>query len=1173
WTGHLGGMRPVALPADRPHRAFGDAPPAPARARLDLPAALRTLLEDLGRAHGATFYMVLLAAFQAVLARFDGSGSRAVDVPVATPVAGREAPEIAHVLGFFVNTLVLRGRVTTVAPFADLLAQTRDDVLEAFAHQHVPFARIVEAVNPARRLGRMPLTDVLFALQSQVDLAAGAAGAAATDALFGDDVAASEAADAETLAALAVELSLIAIPRTDGGLRLALRYDADRYDRTTALRLLAAYRRALEAVAADRGTTPVAQLPLLSPAAQHQVQADWNDVVAVAPGDADATTVVATTVVARLAARLAEDPERVAVRRGDRALRRVDLDRASNRLARALRLRGASVGRCVAVCVPRDLELAVALVAVRKSGAYYLPIDASLPASRIAFLLEDADATIVLTTRAIAESTPALAASDATVLALDDPEAGLAQLSDAALEDGLIADPSDPAYLIYTSGSTGRPKGVLVRDASLVGLLDAIRMRMQFPTDGRLLAMASVSFDLAQRELFLPLVTGGELILADAEALADGAQLMAQVRAAAPHMINTTPATWRLLLDAGWSGPLPVASSGAETLPASLADALLTRVDALYNVYGPTEATIASIVARVTPRALADASAGAHGGTLPIGRPLAGRRVVVVDPIGGPDALQPPGAVGELLIGGPGIAIGYVGRPALTAARFVPDPHPVVVGGDAPLAGQRLYRTGDRVRQRADGQIAFLGRFDDQIKLRGYRIELGEIEAALMAHPAVGQAAVVLDRGAPDVDGAHDPARARLVAYVDAAAVDDADDAETPASDALRDWLASQLPAYMVPAQIAVLDALPVTASRKIGRRALPALDALGLAVEAFVAPRTETERAVCAAFEAVLASPAPIGADDDFFARGGHSLLATRLLSRLRASFEVDLPLRALFETPTPSGLAARIDAETAHDRPAATPRWTIEPQPRADDGPTTFPLSASQLRLAFLEQLTPGSRAYHMPVSLALRGALDARAFRLALRHLIARHEALRTMFAQGAGDAEPAQRVLPADAPTAPTAGAATIDLRALAGDAARAHALRRIERWIKTRPFALADPDGARPIRLALVALADDDHRWLACIHHITFDGWSLGVLLRELGAAYRALAAPTPSLPSLPALPVQFADFALWQRARIANADDADLGWWRAHLAAVEPLDLPGDRPHAAEDAPQGGLAA
>ncbi|MEM6457662.1 MAG: AMP-binding protein, partial [Acidobacteriota bacterium] len=633
-------------------------------------------LEALARAEGATLFMVLLPAFQALLARHLGGGADgAVDAPVATPVAGREAPGLEHVLGFFVNTLVLRGRMRpATTSFQALVAQTRDDALGAFERQHVPFAQIVEAINPARRLGRMPFTDASFALQSQADLDR------EMDApqLFGEavDVTSGGSDAPQTAAGVAYPLAFSVAPRADGGLRVRTRYSAARFDRTTVLRLLAGYRQLLTEVAAtaDRGATPIAQLALLGRVGLHQVRHAWNDPVG-APVAGTAVVDAAATVVARLAARLAEDPERVAVRSGDRALRRIDLDRASNRLARALRLRGASVGRCVAVCVPRDLELAVALVAVRKSGAYYLPIDASLPASRIAFLLEDADATIVLTTRATAESTLALTASDATVLALDDPEAGLAQLSDVTLtaaDDGVAADPSDPAYLIYTSGSTGRPKGVLVRDASLVGLLDAIQARMRFPADGRLLAMASVSFDLAQRELFLPLVTGGELVLADAEALADGAQLMARVRAVAPHMINATPATWRLLLDAGWSGPLPVASSGAEALPASLAAALLTRVDALYNVYGPTEATIASTVARVTPRALADASA--EGGVLPIGRPLAGRRVIVVDPIGGPDALQPPGAVGELLIGGPGIAIGYVGRPALTAARFVPDP-------------------------------------------------------------------------------------------------------------------------------------------------------------------------------------------------------------------------------------------------------------------------------------------------------------------------------------------------------------------------------------------------------------------------------------------------------------------------------------------------------------------
>ncbi|HEX2191455.1 MAG TPA: amino acid adenylation domain-containing protein, partial [Longimicrobiaceae bacterium] len=556
------------------------------------------------------------------------------------------------------------------------------------------------------------------------------------------------------------------------------------------------------------------------------------------------------------AAQAARTPDAPAVAAGGRTLTYAELERASNRLARYLRGRGVGPETPVGVCMERSPELAAALLGVLKAGALYLPLDPAYPAERLAWMLADSGAPLLLTDAASADRVPA---SGPARVVLD------AELSAAA---GESADPPAPpavepdaAYVIYTSGSTGTPKGVVVPHRALVEFLDSMRARPGLHAGDTLLAVTTLSFDIAGLELFGPLTSGARVVLADRDTASDGALLADALAASGATVMQATPATWRMLLDAGWAGaPRLRALCGGEALPRELADRLLPRVGELWNLYGPTETTVWSTVQRVEP----------GEGPVPIGLPIARTTAHVLDAWGGQAA---PGVPGELWIGGEGVARGYHGRPELTAERFVPDPF-------SADPGARLYRTGDRVRVRADGALEFLGRLDAQVKLRGHRVEPGEVEAALARHPGVREAAVVARDDAPG--------EKRLVAYLVPA-----EGAELPAGE-LRAWLGERLPAYMVPSAWVVMERFPLTPSGKTDRRALPAPDAAAPAV--YAPPRDATEALLCSVWAEVLGVER-VGVHDDFFDLGGHSLLATRVVSRAAAVLDASLPVRAVLD------------------------------------------------------------------------------------------------------------------------------------------------------------------------------------------------------------------------------------------------------------------------------------
>ncbi|HET7177530.1 MAG TPA: amino acid adenylation domain-containing protein, partial [Solirubrobacterales bacterium] len=765
----------------------------------------------------------------------------------------------------------------------------------------------------------------------------------------------------------------------------------------------------------------------------------------------------------------------------------------------------------------------IAVLGVLAAGGAYVPLDPELPPARIALIREDSGAAVLLTQEPLRRR---LAAFGGEAICLD-REPGLAaalvgESSTPNRSDGLGGD--SLAYVVYTSGSTGRPKGVLGAHAGAVSYLRFLLSAYGLAAGDRALQLASLSFDASVRDLLGPLAAGATVVLVEPERAKDAAALVAAIeRQRITCLPSVVPSLLRSLLDAaeerggGSHGALRLILASGERL--HYADAARVRrafgpAVEIVNQYGPTECTMTSSFHRL-------AATGRGAAEAPVGRPIRERRFHVLD--GG--APVPRGAVGDLYVGGRGLSRGYLGRPDLTAACFIPDPFGTVPGG-------RLYATGDRVRQLADGSLEFLGRADQQIKLRGFRIEPAEVERELCRHPQVKQAAVLLRED--------QPGEARLVAYV-AAEGDGA-----PARE-LREMLARRLPDYMVPALFVPLSALPLTPNGKLDRRALPPPErASPSAVDGEpVAPRTPVEEILAGIWSDLLRRER-LGVDDNFFELGGHSLLATRVASRVRGTLGVDLPLAELFARPTVARLAQAVAERLQAGAPSLLP-----PLGRADRS-RPLPLSFAQQRLWFLEQLAPGMTAYHMRAAVLLAGPLDVAALEAALGEVVRRHEALRTTFASTAG--EPVQVVGPSRPVPLPV-----VDLTGLP-PSGRAAARQRLVRDEAKRCFDLSR---GPLLRASLLRLAAQEHAALLTVHHIVSDAWSMGLLVHELGTLYDGVRQGRPS--PLPELAVQYADFALWQRQWLTGEVLAgEVAYWRERLGERPPvLELPTDRPRPA----------
>ncbi|MEV4126453.1 non-ribosomal peptide synthase/polyketide synthase [Nocardia sp. NPDC049707] len=1091
WTRTLDGLPDqLALPTDHPRPVRQSLRGAKVEFAID--ARLHSALIVLGRRSGATLFMVVHAAFAALLARLSGSS----DIAVGTPIAGRGDAELDDVIGMFVNTLVLRTRVDGDANFDALLERVRAADIAAFSHADVPFERLVEVLNPERSTARHPLFQVGLSFQNHERGELKLPGLEVSEIEFDSGVA-------------QFDLHLFAVDHygSDGapeGIDLALGYATDLFESASAQRMRDQLLRVLESIVAQSDTA-VGGLDLLGAAERARLLEQWNRT---------AHPVAAATLADLIDSQAALTPESIALidASTESVLTYAEFDAAVNRLARKLIADGVGPETTVVLAMRRSVELVVAMYAVVRAGGAYVPIDPDHPADRIAYVIETAGPVCVLTTSH--DGVPI----ETALPTMEVDRLELANYAATPIADGERVRPlrpEHPAYVIFTSGSTGLPKGVTMSHAAVVNQLSWLRDRFALGPHASALLKTPATFDLSVWEFWSVLTTGGRLVVTEPGTERDPDRLRTLIERHAVTTLHAVPSLVGMLLAAS-DAPLPDALRQVlaigEALPPATAIEFRRRARhsgaRLFNLYGPTEAAV-SITAFAVD---ADPT---H--IVPIGAPAWNSRVYVLD-----GRLQPVpvGVPGELYLAGAQLARGYQRRPALTAERFVVDPF-------AGRGGTTMYRTGDIVRWRPDGTLEYLERADFQVKIGGFRIELGEVEAALLRLPQVRAAVAV----------AHDdePAGARLIAYV---AVPEST-APGELAGALRAAVATELPTYMVPAAIVVLESLPLNANGKVDRAALPQPT---FAATAFRAPTSELERLVVAAFVAVIGAE-QVGLDTDFFAVGGNSLLATRLAAQLGSALRVRVPVTAVFDAPTAGLLAARLaDLGDTDTRPALTRR----------SGTTPAPLSLAQQRMWVVNRLAPDSSAYHIPAALRLIGALDIAALHAAILDVIERHETLRTRYPDA--EPEPVQHVL---------------EVAEIAVDLAPIHVApgdidARIAEFVATG----FDITAAPPVRAALFRTDVEEHVLVVVLHHISADGYSVAPMTRDLMRAYLSRIAGT--APDWDPLPIHYADYSVWQRAVLGSDRDPDsllsrqLGYWTTELAGLpEVLPLPTDRPRPA----------
>ncbi|MFD9700030.1 amino acid adenylation domain-containing protein [Lentzea sp. NPDC059081] len=1041
WRTALAGLpEEIALPADRPRPESPSHRGEQLAVTLDAEAHRRLLA--IARDCDATLFMVVQAAWALMLSRF-GAGT---DVPLGTAVAGRTDEALDDLVGFFVNTLVLRTDLSGDPTFRELLGRVRETDLAAYSHQDVPFDQVVEELNPARSPARHPLFQVFVTVQPTTPGAE----------LSGLD---SEPVDIAVTSAkfdLALMLNETVDENGPAGITGTLEYAADLFDPATAQVLIARFERVATGIDPE---ARISRVDVLS-AEERDLLAEWNDTTVDYPRDRSLVDLVEEQAEIR--------PNAVALVFGDERLTYAEVDAWANQVAHKVLEHGVGRGDLVGVLVERSPAFVVALLGVLKTGAAYVPLDPTHPVGRI-----------------VAEAGLYLAVSHPSIAGLLPGHVDVVRVDDVAGESptrpGFPVGGGDVACVMFTSGSSGVPKGVITTHRAAVRMHFGQRFAS---TGGTWLQAAPVAWDAAALELWQPLLHGTTCVLAPGQ-VPDPALVAEQV---ARHGVD------RLWLSAGLFAAVvdthpevfaqvdEVITGGDAASPAHVARVLREYPDVrLVNGYGPVESMVFATTHQITEA----------NGPVPIGSPISHTTVHVLD-----DDLTPvpPGVAGEIYIGGDGLSLGYLNRPAATAERFVA------------CAGGRLYRTGDLGRWRQDGVIEFLGRADHQVKIRGFRVEPGEIEAALTRHERISRAVVVVHE---------DPATGkRLVAYVVG---------QVTAEEA-REHVGALLPAFMVPAVVVVLDALPLTQNGKIDRRALPA----PVVTTGTTAPRTARQEVLCGIFADLLGTP-KVGVHDDFFALGGHSLLAARLVARVRAVFDTEISLREVFDAPTVAALEARLDA----GRPA---RERIVPAER----PELVPLSSAQQRLWTVEQVQQPGAAYHVPIALRLTGDLDVAALRTALEDVVDRHEALRTVFRQR--DGVVCQEVLPAVIDFAESDSTVEAESR---------------------KPFDLTES----PLRVRLFRTGEREHVLLVVVHHIAADGWSMRPLLTDLAGSYAARTRG--EAPNWTPLPVQYADYTLWQQR---FPQDAQLAHWRQALAGVpEEATLPADRPRPARPTHEGDV--
>ncbi|SMQ25052.1 amino acid adenylation domain-containing protein [Pseudomonas helmanticensis] len=1088
WTERLGGEASVLeLPLDHPRPASQSF--RGASLDISLPVAISKGLQDVARREGVTLFMLLLASFQTLLHRYSGQN----DIRVGVPIANRNRKETEGLIGFFVNTQVLRAELDEQMPFNQLLQQVKQHALGAQAHQDLPFEQLVEALAPTRSLSRSSLFQVMFNHQTA---AAAEQPSVQMPGLSVEPV----SWDSHTAP---FDLTLDTY-ESAAGLSASLVYATDLFDAATITRMAAHWQSLLAAIVA-RSDQRIGELAMLGGDEFARLQ------------QSNALVELDRLPVHERFARMAQaQPQALAVRCADQQLTFAELDAEANRLAQRLLLDGVGPEVRIGIALPRSPQMLVAMLAVLKAGGAYVPLDASYPRERLAYLMADSGIALLL--------------SDSTLIDQLPLPQGLPSLCLDTLDTAEFADTAPAvavhehslAYVIYTSGSTGQPKGVCVAHGPLAMHCQAIGQRYAMTADDCELHFMSFAFDGAHERWLTPLTHGSSLLLRD-DSLWTAEQTYRAMQRHGVTVVAFPPAYLQQLAEfaeiAGNPPKVRIYCFGGDAVPNDSFERVRRALapQHIINGYGPTETVVTPLLWK------ADRETRCGAAYAPIGERVGERSTWVLSAELNP---LPQGVAGELYLGGYGVARGYLDRPALTAERFVPDPF------GAP--GARLYRSGDQVRLRADGVFDYQGRVDNQVKVRGFRIELGEIEARLMALDSVREAVVLAQDGANG---------AQLVGYIVAAQPVEA--AQHGAwREQIRASLKHSLPDYMVPAYLMVLEHIPLTPNGKVDRKGLPKPDA-SLMQQDYVAPLTGLEQQTAQIWAEVLKLDR-VGMTDNFFELGGHSLLVTQVLSRVRQTLQLDVPLKALFEHSTLGGFCGHLaQAANAAQQPPLV----------ALERGAPLALSYAQERQWFLWHMDRHSSAYHIPSALRLHGPLDRQALQRSFDTLIARHESLRTRFLQEADGTR--QLILaPFSLP---------IESRTLAADSDDAALKAQVEAEIR-RPFDLQEEP---LLRATLLQLSAEDHVLVLIQHHIVSDGWSMQLMVDELIRLYAAFSRGEQL--SLPALPIQYADYAVWQRRWMeAGERERQLDYWLTQLGGEQPvLELPLDRPRPATQSLRG----
>ena len=1073
WRKQLENLPVLSLPTDHPRPAKQSFHGA--RQPISLTDSLTVAVNELSRHAGVTQFMILLAAFQVLLYRYSGQE----DVVVGSPIANRNRTEVEGVIGFFVNTLVLRTDLSGNPTFRQLISRVRDVCLGAYGHQDLPFERLVHELHPERDLSRNPLFQVMFILQNAPRSLPQVSGISF------------ERVEIESSTS-PFDLSLFLRER-DEKLTGFFEYSTDLFDRLTIKRMIGQFQTLLEGIVADPDQ-PISTLPLLTEEEKHQLLVEWNDTVADYPKD--------SCIHKLFEAQVERTPEAVAVQFEGKQLTYRELNRRANQLAGYLQGLGVGPEKLVGICVERSLEMVIGLLGILKAGGAYVPLDPSYPRERLEFMVKDSQCSFLLTQQSIIEDVrwriedcDSILDPQIKMICLDKDREKIARQSERNPDKGATAQ--NLAYVIYTSGSTGTPKGVAIEHRNTVALLHWAKSVFANDELTGVLASTSICFDLSVFELFVPLSRGGKVILAE-----NALHFHSIAEKNEVTLINTVPSVMAELLAMGnLPDSVRTINLAGEPLRSELVKEIYEcgNVEKVYDLYGPSETTTYSTFT------LRNAE-----GSPTIGRPISNTRVYILD-----GNLQPVpiGVPGELYISGAGVARGYLNRPDLTAERFISSSFNA-------NGGEHIYRTGDTARYRPDGDIEFLGRADNQVKIHGYRIELGEIEAVLTKHPTVKDCVVVVceyaSRTGKNLVGYVVPREHSVLSVTE-----------------LRRYLKEKLPEYMIPSSFVGLEALPLMPNGKVDRSTLPPPDDTRPPLtKEFVAPRTEIEELVAQTWREVLKIE-NVGIFENFFELGGHSLLATQIVARLQEAFNKRVPLRVLFDAPTIAELAQELETIIRDGRAPELP--PIVPVPR--DGP--LPLSTNQEHLWHLDQMIPGTHFFNMPYVYRLTGHLNVSALEKALTEIIRRHEVLRTVFVRM--DGHPVQVIKDGT-----DFQLHLEDLRAQPTDYAsqRAAALILEER---ERPFKLA----AGPLlRMKLLCLKETEHLLLLTMHHIISDHWSMQVLRKELVALHDAFSQGQPS--PLPELAIQFGDFACWEQSTDSELMKAQLAYWKGQLSGSLP---------------------